>query len=1269
MKRIQNLFSLCLVVLCATAWAVSPLEMQWAGASYEIEDGTLKVTDDSTEGGLYLVSQPISVDFTRPWKLSVNLRCVIKDGRAQAYARVCDKEDKTVGDFGTQSLIDNSEWTWISTEIAPEQWPSTADHVRILLLPADGPANALGTSWYRDIQFGPLEARLPIPGVENTKEYLFKRNRVSLLGKNLNFFPYENAPADCRLEIYRKAPAYAQAIQFLTEQDLGDSIQIATWTERTEEYGAFQTLPLTKIPRGYQADLSQTGAWRKMAVVFSGKEEVVLDDVVISRPAMAEENWKAWWIWFTRDRVEAITVFLRKSFHLDEAPVQAMMQYRYDDGGETYINGKKAGTDVTSLFQAGENVISCYVTQGRYAAGYLAEIDMEFADGTSRKLITDKTWRFYPSDAEIRAQSQGGPLVNPPEGWKLPGFDDSSWRTCVEICRPPWGAWGPIPYQPYARRTPMSIVEDPRPETIQAGRQYTRTLSVSTAIPCELPTPVTVFLQRDGVVFQTWQAGIIPQGATESTMSFSFALTQFIQPGEYQLKLVIPNYDAVNAEGKSINISNVTILNDRKAETPDARIKRNEFGVPTLTIDGKPYASIFSARLKTDHEQHTAMFSKAGLHLYHAYLIPSWPKPDTPSYLPMDALAESFLQGDPEAKMVIKIELRDGTPGWYLQLHPEDAAKFDTGRASSHVSLASTRWQALVDDYLRGLIRHVAESPYADHVIGYMVCEGEEGQWMHYWGGENPQDPGVMSDYSQPMLEYFRKWLDREYGTDEALQNAWNDDSVTLATAQIPTREERIAANMSLRLLPRDRKAADFGWALSDVTSEGIDHYARLIKEVSGGKALTGALYGHLMDLGSTFLGEQTGYARQRLAVTSPYVDYYLGPISYSHRFRDVGYPGGYDMPSPGTLELHNKIWINENDLRTHLQFPAEYAYSVRTPKDTSTILAREFARALCLRSGYYLYALGEGGLNWYDDPETIKTIAELRQLGEETISADRSSVSQIATFFDDEAQCRLAQIGCGQGATVNGAAIMQREAVFRIGGPVDEFLQFDLANPRLKEYRLYILLNPYHLKNAEKEAVRNILRRPDASVLFTYLPGIAGDNGPDLSTAEELTGMTFQMETKPRTAWLRATRDFGNLSKGEFFGDKHLDFGPTAIPSGYDEVLAEFTDGTPAVVRKGNLYLSLVAHLPVEILREMAEKSGVYLYSKDDIAVYACKDFAAFHSERNTKDCLFRSPEGKLLKQLWPLGAENDAPQEVIRWRNQGPETRIFQLINANQQ
>ena len=82
------------------------------------------------------------------------------------------------------------------------------------------------------------------------------------------------------------------------------------------------------------------------------------------------------------------------------------------------------------------------------------------------------------------------------------------------------------------------------------------------------------------------------------------------------------------------------------------------------------------------------------------------------------------MQGDPDARFVLKIELRDGQPKWYLPMHPEDAVVFDNGGKGSRVSLASRRWKQLVGEYLRGLIAHVAASPYADRVIGYFPGEG-----------------------------------------------------------------------------------------------------------------------------------------------------------------------------------------------------------------------------------------------------------------------------------------------------------------------------------------------------------------------------------------------------------------------------------------------------------------------------------------------------------------------------------------------------------------
>lgn len=1241
--------------------------LAWEGAG-RLEGGVMEIADASPAGGSYAVSAPISVTSARSWKFSVEVRCenVVNDGRTQCYVMLYDAENKYIKDFCTKALYHTTDWTRLTVAIPSEQWPADATTARLILQPAAGPASGIGTAWFRNLKFSPLESAGPLTGLEATGEYLFKCGRLAIANEKAHSFPFGEEPTAPRLEIQRLEPAYADELQFLTEDALDETVKIAVWDDEAQAFGEWRELPLREVPGGYRLDLRPVECWRRIALEFPANNAVALDDVTLTRRELAVENWNAYWIYCSKERIEHVTILLRKEFELETLPKHAWLQYRFDDSGELWLNGQPVprNGDVSALLRQGTNVLAARLNQDRYAAGLLAELDLLFPDGSARKVLTDHSWRFFPSPEEILRQSEK--LVPPPqlsEEWKLPGFDTQGWSECAEVAKPP-EVWGKIPYTRHAPRTPCRLETPFAPTALQAGQSYAQEVRLHFDQPIEGDRLAQVRLVRNGVEFQKWTLGVLPTGITEIALPFQFTLSQFLAEGDYELRLEIPEHVVTDLNRITYDIIKVTVSNSRKPSPADARLVRDAFGVPTLTIDGKPYHSIFSARWDLDVlALHAAQFHAAGMHLYHAYLIPSWPEPETPDYTNVDALALQLLQGDPEARFVFKIELRDGQPKWYLKQHPEDAVVFDAGNRGSRISLASRRWKHLVGEYLRGLIAHVATSPYADRVIGYFPGEGNEGQWMHYWNGDDPAVPGTLSDYSQPMQDYFRQFLKRQYGSDEALQQAWGDPDVTLETAEIPSNAERVAGRMAFRVLSRDRKAADFGWALSQVNSDGLEYYAKTIKEASDGKALVGALYGHLLDLGGCFLGEQVGYARQRLLVESPDLDYFMGPISYAQFFRDLGGTGSYDMPSPASLALHGKLWINENDLRTHLQFPADYAYSVRTPPQTTQLLAREFARALCLRSGFYLFALAHD-VNWFDDPETMTAIRQLNRLVEQTITANRSSVSQIASFFDDETQCRLTQTpALGTCPTVNIKAIFQREALFRIGAPVDEFLQFDIANSDLPAYRLYVFLNPYHLTEAEVAAIRTLAQNPDARLLFAFPPGIATDGGLDVTMAETLTGMTFTIEDATRKNRFQTTCDFGNLPKGTAFGTGDFDFGPIALPDGYDELLAAFEDGTPAVVRKGNVYVAALAELPVDLLREVAREAGVFLYSEDDLAVVACHDFAAFHTPNLKQPCVFRAPPGKRLRQIWPA-TEAVTPVEEIRWQNTAPETRIYQVV-----
>ncbi len=66
---------------------------------------------------------------------------------------------------------------------------------------------------------------------------------------------------------------------------------------------------------------------------------------------------------------------------------------------------------------------------------YYAQLRMEFEDGSSRLLCTDRSWKA--SQGAIRSSDLfGGETYDAnlePHGWDAPGFDDSGWDE-VRVC-------------------------------------------------------------------------------------------------------------------------------------------------------------------------------------------------------------------------------------------------------------------------------------------------------------------------------------------------------------------------------------------------------------------------------------------------------------------------------------------------------------------------------------------------------------------------------------------------------------------------------------------------------------------------------------------------------------------------------------------------------------------------------------------------------------------------------------------------------------------
>ncbi|MFJ5898864.1 alpha-L-rhamnosidase [Streptomyces sp. NPDC093064] len=99
--------------------------------------------------------------------------------------------------------------------------------------------------------------------------------------------------------------------------------------------------------------------------------------------------------------------------------------------------------DVTALLRPGANAIGVYIAPGWYAGdvgmfgphqygdhpALLAQLEVEYADGTSERITSGAGWRAA-SGAIVAADLHGGETYDARKetpGWTSPGFDDGSW--------------------------------------------------------------------------------------------------------------------------------------------------------------------------------------------------------------------------------------------------------------------------------------------------------------------------------------------------------------------------------------------------------------------------------------------------------------------------------------------------------------------------------------------------------------------------------------------------------------------------------------------------------------------------------------------------------------------------------------------------------------------------------------------------------------------------------------------------------------------------
>lgn len=677
---------------------------------------------------------------------------------------------------------------------------------------------------------------------------------------------------------------------------------------------------------------------------------------------------------------------------------------------------------------------------------------------------------------------------------------------------------------------------------------------------------------------------------------------------------VIPRYAFAGDYAVHVRIGEArVVLDGRSAEGGLARVRIEQRdtvgtvatvedyqGTPTLHIDGQPLAGMtymaYGPSLEVFRD-----FAEEGVRLFSFSATPTesgyglartaWTAPDTYDFSQMDERALMVLEACPDAYFFPRIYVH--APAWWSEAHPDDLVIEELADGTRQVfihsggkpapSWASEPWRR---DTIRGierLVRHIEASPYADRVLGYHIASGTTEEWM-MWGANE----GSWVDYSSANLAKFREWLRAKYGTDEALRRAWRDGSASLATAELPTRAERERCDLGyLRDPASEGPVIDFTLYNSWMVADSIRTLAAATKRIAGGDRLVGVFYGYLLQLIAEPRMQNAGHLALDEVLACPDVDFLTSPTSYM--FRDPGSGTSHFMSLTGSVRHAGKLWFDENDIRTSLA-PGEVGSWGKQASIEGDILQqnRELGNVIASGVAQWWFDVGQ---NRYDDPVLMARIGELREAAERALEYDRAPADEVA-FIVDGPSLAYASVGAPLTAWLLREQIPQAA---RIGAPVGWYTLDDVA--KLPPKRMYVFLNAW-APNAAQRAAIEALRSDGRVLVFVGPAGVYREGALDPTAMGDLVGMDIGWSTEP--AMLRCEAEGISYGAGQAFG-------PVAYPDdGEAEVLARMPDGRAGLaVRDHGDWLSVhsaAPALPAALLRQLAERAGVHLYTEEAI-------------------------------------------------------------------
>jgi len=921
----------------------------------------------------------------------------------------------------------------------------------------------------------------------------------------------------------------------------------------------------------------------------------------------------------------------RKRFSIDD-PAQvesALVLLTADSASRLWVNGTELSAgpfaddwkiadvyDIAPFLKKGENVIGLQSWSQGSSGGVIAEVGIHTRDKETQFFVTDASW-----------ESKTGDL---PTNWSSVEYAPADWNAPQLIARFPGGPWGAM--VPYTYLGPSLRLSD-ADFTFADSARLGETKQVSaTFTPSRIPThPIALALElakpgERGVSFLTQQLDTSKwkAGTPVKIGPIPVAIPHYAAPGDYHVRLRVPyatlspssNFRPVADIGRTPAPGGTLVLPlslhlEGEVKNPVARIKYLHNGqVPALEINGQTHTVMHMMgmnanprimRLTRENEMDLIW-----LNIDRGF---GWKKSGPYDFSDLDRVCADLLNQYPNAYLVLNVPLDSVyNPGWkdWNAQNPDELVKDDKGNTRiggyhgatiQAPSYSSRVWMHDATDGWRALIRHVRSSSIGERVIGYVPISGISWEWF-YWGAQSRE----FVDYSRPATEHFQHWLQDKYGAIAKANTAWKTTYANFDEIPIPTKEERLATDGFTFLDPqKSQRVIDFHEFFSDVISDDVLEFCRVVKEESNGESLTGTYYGYNMQVISAYLAQHTGHMAQHKILQSPDIDFLMSPSRYQDR--SIGGGSGF-MMTVDSIKLHGKYYIDQADIRTvNATGPGGQVGRLGSVAESVAVLEREFANSVTSGVAVQWYDFGEGWIS--SDARLMEVVGRLQKIEAELQNVPRKTMDaahNIAVIVDEKSTFYTATASDIHASTV----AAQIDNLHRTGVGFDTYVLDDLE--KIPDYKAYLFLNTFRITPAQQHFIDEKLKCDQNVLTWIFAPGVIDEKTLDFSRAGKITGFEFgvQNETLPLRVQMEPSNNavMRYVSGKASYGNPQKEGPILFATNGQSLGKIEGTQYSGLTVKKFDDWTSIFSmapNLPPSLLRGIAASAGLPVYNTFD--------------------------------------------------------------------